>query len=514
MTASAPKPQPDSKAQAEFFGVRETITKIRQTHAQELVIGLCGPIGTPLGTVAEALHKTLHDDYAYNPLTIKLSSLIEEHAGQVLKTDDKYLRYSDLQTKGNGLRERFGHSILAELAVKEILLRRAEEVGAGAAEPRPIRFCHIIDSIKNPSELELLRLVYGSLFLMIGVHASPQDREGNLVMKGVQQKSLSALMDRDSGEDFSHGQEVRKTFPLSDFFINTTNCSTPDLTAKLRRVIELVTKSRIVTPTKAETAMYNAYAVSLNSGCLSRQVGAAVTDSEYNVLGTGWNDVPRFGGGLYTEDSKPDRRCMHESGGKCFNDFEKQLITDEIVGAVISVSETFKAKEAELRAKIRASRVSDLLEFSRAVHAEMMAIINAGTAGDGHRMRGGKVFVTTYPCHSCARHIVAAGISEVYYIEPYRKSLARKLHGDTIAEEGNTPGRVKIVPYEGVGPAKYVELFEIAGAGRKDDATGKMTLPRRNEAVFSTNTSVKSYPSLEHLVLEQLRGHGLAPRAS
>lgn len=40
--------------------------------------------------------------------------------------------------------------------------------------------------------------------------------------------------------------------------------------------------------------------------------------------------------------------------------------------------------------------------------------------------------MTTFPCHYCARHIVAAGIYEVQYIEPYPKSKALQLHADAI----------------------------------------------------------------------------------
>jgi deoxycytidylate deaminase len=53
----------------------------------------------------------------------------------------------------------------------------------------------------------------------------------------------------------------------------------------------------------------------------------------------------------------------------------------------------------------------------------MHAILGASRVA-GERILGGKIFVTTYPCHSCARHIIASGISEVYFIEPYRKKLS------------------------------------------------------------------------------------------
>lgn len=43
--------------------------------------------------------------------------------------------------------------------------------------------------------------------------------------------------------------------------------------------------------------MYSAYAASLQSACLSRQVGAALLDDEGNLLAVGKNDVPKSGGG-------------------------------------------------------------------------------------------------------------------------------------------------------------------------------------------------------------------------
>ena len=40
---------------------------------------------------------------------------------------------------------------------------------------------------------------------------------------------------------------------------------------------------------------------------------------------------------------------------------------------------------------------------------------------------------TTCPCHNCTRHIIAAGLSSVTYIEPYPKSRAADPHEDAAA---------------------------------------------------------------------------------
>ena len=60
----------------------------------------------------------------------------------------------------------------------------------------------------------------------------------------------------------------------------------------------------------------------------------------------------------------------------------------------------------------------------------MDALLSAGR--DGVSTVGARLFVTTFPCHYCARHIVSAGVYEVQYIEPYPKSRALNLHDDSI----------------------------------------------------------------------------------
>ena len=106
--------------------------------------------------------------------------------------------------------------------------------------------------------------------------------------------------------------------------------------------------------------------------------------------------------------------------------------------------------------------IKNLLEFSRSIHAEMDAITTAARLGRG-ATKGADLYCTTYPCHNCARHIVAAGIKNVYYIEPYEKSLAYKLHDDSIDsgldESSNRKDKLKILPFEGVAPRKYMQLF-------------------------------------------------------
>jgi cytidine deaminase len=98
----------------------------------------------------------------------------------------------------------------------------------------------------------------------------------------------------------------------------------------------------------------------------------------------------------------------------------------------------------------------------------MAAVTDA--AKRGVSVRGSTMYVTTFPCHNCARHIVAAGIRRVVYIEPYPKSLASTLHLDAIATDGSTPiGRqVEFLPFVGVAPRRYMELFSMVRRKNED----------------------------------------------
>ncbi len=56
-------------------------------------------------------------------------------------------------------------------------------------------------------------------------------------------------------------------------------------------------------------------------------------------------------------------------------------------------------------------------DLSTALHAE--AGIIAAAAADGRSLRGADLYVTTFPCPSCARLIAAAGFARCYFAGPY-----------------------------------------------------------------------------------------------
>lgn len=494
---------------AELFEGTATSDLLASTHTRELVIALCGPIGSPVHEVAAKLQDMLKTAFGYASCkVIKLSHFIEAHAqkaGRPIGAKPDRRRH-DLISLGDEMRQRYGHGVLAELAVHEIRVDRelkGKDPTSGQYLPR--RVCHIIDSIKNQEELELLRTVYREALYVVGVFAPLWQREEVLRSQGLDGPEVAALMDRDSGEELAGGQTVAETFPQCDFFLRMDSQTETQLRARVERFLNLILGTQVITPTRSEAAMYAAAAAAGNSACLSRQVGAAVTDLAGEVLAVGWNDVPKAFGDLYVTDlaadtnGDQDKRCWNH-GGKCYNDEEKSLLAEHVIASLEGLIPADKHDEA-VAAVLTNKKLRGLIEFSRSIHAEMHAILTA-LRQKGDRVRDGRIYITTYPCHSCARHIIAAGIREIYYIEPYQKSLATKLHGDALSEHEQDASKVRLIPYDGVAPSRYLSLFRMQPDSRKRN--GKVIRVRPDVATPKLEKSLEALPALEALVVESL----------
>lgn len=486
----------------------DALERIKDTHTCELVIALCGPIGSPIHDVAAKFQDCLRTVFNYDHVKIlKLSEFIEEYKGAA-PTSRKFNRIKYLIDKGDELRKEYGAEVLAELAVSEIALDRhkfKESESAKSFNPR--RVCHIIDSIKNQQELELLKLIYRDMIYVVGVYSPQPNRVKALEQQGMTQSEIFNLIDRDSGEELNHGQTVQDTLPNSDFFLRIDAVTSSQIETRVKRFLQLMLGTRVMTPTVAETAMFAAASASGNSACLSRQVGAALTEENGDVISVGWNDVPSFGGGLYKSDpindpnSDRDFRCWNK-GGQCFNDEQKDLIAKGLIDELIESKTLSEGQREKANGIIKSNKkLKHLIEFSRSVHAEMHAIINAGRTPSS--LLNGKLYVTTYPCHSCARHIVAAGISEIYYIEPYRKSLATKLHEDSITEDESDTTKVRILPYDGVAPARYLKLFRVPQDSRKHNGKLREVDPRESQPRF--DKTLEALPALESIAVDSLK---------
>lgn len=134
-------------------------------------------------------------------------------------------------------------------------------------------------------------------------------------------------------------------------------------------------------------------------------------------------------------------------------------MVDQILAALGDREDRWSADERERVAELLApSGVLDITEFGRAVHAEMDALMACARLGIS--AHGKVMYCTTFPCHNCAKHLVAAGVRQVWFIEPYPKSRALELHSDAVTDD-QEPQKMMLTPFVGVGPRRYVDWFAL-----------------------------------------------------
>lgn len=488
----------EPKDKPKFAGIDDRIS-------QELIVALVGPVGSGCTTVAASMAKMLKDDYGYDPVLITLSSLIREHSkevaleiGEDLSPNDRVDSYQNI---GNTLRKKFGDEYIVDRAIERIAVERDQRNGYievdGARVVMPERRVYFLDSLKNPAELKKLRQVYGDLLWVVSVFAPETVRLDRLVRSGMDPENARYAMKRDYDEEINSGQKVSKTAHQANYFIRNSSENKDDVYLPVSRFIQTIFGVKLHTPTIYEKGMMEAASAAVRSACLSRQVGAAIYDKHGDLLGVGCNDVPRFGGGLYGEGEESDHRCFRWQGNECHNDKHKKQLSERIAHAVGADASTAPLVVAETMD----GGVANLIEFSRSVHAEMEAIVSVARLGTGSTIHS-TLYTTTFPCHNCARHIVAAGVSTVYYVEPYSKSLALHLHSDAISLSEHSDDKVRFLQYEGFAPRTSLRLFSSSGRERKNDGKFVETNPRQAKPSFAT--PLDAYTTTENMVIRKL----------
>jgi deoxycytidylate deaminase len=508
--------------------------------SNELFFAVVGHAGSGTSEVAEALRDLLRETEIQGQKVdveiLKARTVIESWAKERGKTlppasggRRTLVEVEALQDYGDEMRaeNRKGNPDYAAVArglVSEIRRSRAQKVGATLTGGTPIKpdgkpRAYILDSIRHPDEIKLLRHLYDDAFVLVGVVCQEQPRVERLLEKyqPATEEHVRKFMKRDADASQKYGQHVADAFHLADYFVDN---SPPRSKAKywvvndeLSRLMKIISHAEIKRPRAEETSMYHAYGAQMQSACLSRQVGAALVDRDGNIVATGTNEAPRAGGGVYREplDKKdPDFRCAmfpNSADRFCRNTQTQNEIIQELIEEIPELKRVSEQRKDALHAELRNTKIGSLIEFSRAVHAEMSALLSA--ARNGTPLIGTTLFVTTFPCHYCARHIITAGVDEVQYIEPYPKSLALKLHNDAIAVEptgewkppSNGGQRVLFRPFSGVSPRLYKRAF-LKERELKDRNTGIINIQNPQWGT-PWHLSRASYPELEAELTEQ-----------
>lgn len=215
---------------------------------------------------------------------------IYQHIGDSLRKTQKI--YSNFEEKNFDPQ---GLHILPQMINKVIKIHRAKN-------EKNLSKCYIvIDAIRNPYEAKFFKDRY-SAFYLISINAPTTDRRKYLQDKykfSVQQ--IEDVDKKETGYGVKGLEEliipnVKKCIEISDIHIfnprnepNNHNI----LKAQLAWYLSLIKHPGLITPTSLERVMQIAYTAKLNSGCISRQVGAVVTDANYSIKAVGWNDVAK-----------------------------------------------------------------------------------------------------------------------------------------------------------------------------------------------------------------------------
>lgn len=458
-------------------------------QSKDIYLGLCGYVGCGMRTINE-IAEEISKEWGYNVVHIRISALLGnplyfEPAALTASKSTQANRHLKLQDTANKLRKHYNRNeLLAEAAIAAIALEK-KNIDYTNEDYKGTVF--IIDQFKRPEEVELFRVIYQHNFYLLGILRDLDYRITNLIADESTKDDLHLIINIDNKSSDPHGQRTGETILDSDFFIKNNFSQKSELKKKVERFFGLIHGKNGLTPTFNEKGMYAAFSTSLQSACLSRQVGAALFDDEGNLLAVGKNDVPKAGGGLYSSDDVDnDHRCVHKSG-KCYNDTNKLKIKERIknvlsneVSAVLGIPAGQAIADINLTRLLNSldkiaesiykdSKISSVMEYSRSIHAEMDVITSMARKQNGDT-KDKILYTTTYPCHNCARHIVAAGIKKVVYIEPFDKSLALDLHNDAITKNEES-SKVIFSDFEGISPRRYNKFFRPTDE-RKDDKTG------------------------------------------
>ncbi len=465
-----------------------------QQNGPELFIGLAGAIGTDLDLVFDSLEANL-SRFGYDTTKIHLAGCLremKEFASIPLAPIDEYA--NQMMDAGDKFRRQHRSDAVALLGIGKIKDERKRLLagsGAGGESSKKMPVgcrAYVFKSLKNPKEATSLRQIYGSNFYLVAAY-SPRDQRLASITNRIasdrgrgptkeDRESAEELVERDRVELAKMGQNLQDTFHLADCFVDASDPERVD--SDIKRFAEIAFGHPFRTPTRAEYVMFHAQAAALRSAEPGRQVGAVIANDDADIIAVGCNEIPRAGGGLAWCDDLPDRRehtkrfdtsdaykrtllaemLKSLSGGGWLVDSFKGLDGDQLADKAISGERPVIPKRFLVR---------NIIEYGRAVHAEMAAIDDA--ARRGVSIKNCTMYVTTYPCHLCARHIIAAGLKSVKYIEPYPRSLAAEFYPEAIVDEPCgplQPRQAAFEPFLGIAPRMYLRAF--TAPVRKEDS--------------------------------------------
>lgn len=288
----------------------------------------------------------------------------------------------------------------------------------------------VIDAIRSNLEAMFFQDRYAAFYLAAVSCPDTQRKQRLYSLKfsddDVQIIDKAEYVTRDLNDTKTYSvQDIQACIQRADIYISNPDQNNEvskysNLANQIIRFVSLMKRPGIVTPTAVERCMQLAYTAKLNSGCISRQVGAAITDKNYSVQAIGWNDAP-FGQvpcvlrsrddlitgqdqNAYSEYEKNDKKYLHQ-----FKENTKKYISIKHSGR--NISYCFKTEYNNF------TQIKNQVH-TRSLHAEENAFLQISKYG-GRGIEGGILFTTASPCELCAKKAYQLGIKTIHYIDPY-----------------------------------------------------------------------------------------------
>lgn len=284
----------------------------------------------------------------------------------------------------------------------------------------------VLDALRNPFEVYYLRERYNSFYLF-SINTDDESRRSRLKNLGLKEFEIDALDNKEYpkklfGHDLYISQDIQKCIEISDIHINNPEKSEQELYYQLLLYYSLIMKPGIITPSSSERVMQLAFSAKSNSGCISRQVGAAITDKNFSIKAIGWNNTPQFQIPCLLRNS---RDLIEEKDEESFSNYEKQnedfrniaikaLTSDKVNdfhNCGNNISYCFKDIQNSLEGEKNQVH-------TRSLHAEENAFLQLSKYGNSG-IESGILFTTASPCELCSKKAYQLGIKKIFYIDPY-----------------------------------------------------------------------------------------------
>lgn len=323
----------------------------------------------------------------------------------------------------------------------------------------------VIDSIRNSLEAMFFKERY-SAFYLVAINAENTYRYDRLSVIGLSRKEVDRLdykeYSKKEGKEKFFAQDVKTCIQISDIYIHNPNeCSGAhfglSLKKQIAKYIALIQHPGLITPSPEERCMQIAYTAKYNSGCISRQVGAVVTDAFFSLKALGWNNTaegqtPCLLRNVTSLKNGTDNKAFsdYELNNEEFkltvlNAFKDKDIDDNDDGRNIS----FCFKDAQNTIEMEKNQV-----HTRSLHAEENAFLQIAKYG-GEGVKGGNLFTTASPCELCSKKAYQVGIKKIFYIDPYPG-----IAGEQILKSGSEGYRPELIIFSGAIGKAYNQLYE------------------------------------------------------